>query len=63
MTGGFAWARIWGYKTDGVDKDPNLRFHQNAVFACECVGTLAALVLLASLPLDATQKEKQKKKQ
>eukprot|EP00316_Scyphosphaera_apsteinii_P025658 CAMPEP_0119311776 /NCGR_PEP_ID=MMETSP1333-20130426/23835_1 /TAXON_ID=418940 /ORGANISM="Scyphosphaera apsteinii, Strain RCC1455" /LENGTH=127 /DNA_ID=CAMNT_0007316247 /DNA_START=193 /DNA_END=576 /DNA_ORIENTATION=+ len=45
VLGGFAGSRVLGYALDGVDSDPVLRFHQNAVFASEMLGTGTALVL------------------
>ena len=45
VLGGFAGTRVVAYALDGVDQDPGLALHQNAVFALEVFGSLTALLL------------------
>ncbi len=48
VLGGFAGARVVAYALEGVDPDPGLALHQNAVFVSEVVGSLTALLLRQS---------------
>jgi hypothetical protein len=49
VLGGFWSARVVGYCVDGIDTNPDLRFHQHLVFSLEVLGCAIATCFLTVL--------------